>query len=175
MTIWHCNLAVSLDGRIARPDGSVDDWLTDRFPADNEDFDRFLATVDAILMGRDTYEVVRRSGEWPYPGKPTVVMTTRPLDDAPPEVSPRRGDLAAVVGEMEAAGYGRVWIEGGGKLVRDMIRLGKLDVLELAVIPIILGEGIPLFPDGTVETTLRLETAKPWMVDAVHLVYRRVD
>ncbi len=129
MTIWHCNVAVSLDGRIARPDGSVDDWLVDKYPSDNDDFAEFLNTIDAILMGRDTFDVVSRSKEWPYAGRPTMVMTNRILSEAPEEVSTRPGDLGVVVKEMENAGYKRVWIEGGGKLVRDMIGLEKLDIL----------------------------------------------
>ena len=83
-TIWHCHIAASLDGKIARPDGSVDDWLAADHPAEDFGFDAFLAGVDAILMGRGTYEAVRRFGDWPYPGKPTVVLTTRPLDDPAP-------------------------------------------------------------------------------------------
>ena len=77
-TICHCHIAVSLDGKIARPDGSVDDWLAADYPAEDFGFDAFLAGVDAILMGRGSYEAVRRHGDWPYPGKPTTVMTTRP-------------------------------------------------------------------------------------------------
>jgi len=173
MTIWHCNLAVSLDGKLARPDGSVDDWLTQDYHPDNAEFREFLSSVDAILMGRDTYDVIRRYGDWPYPGKPSVVLTHRPIADAPEEVATRSGDLAAIVAEMEAAGHGRIWIEGGGKLVRDMLALGKLDILELVIIPIILGDGIPLFPDGTKETRLTLDTAKPWVKGAMHLIYRR--
>src|SRR3954471_2038960 len=76
-TIWHCHIAVS-------PDGSVDDWLAADYPAEDFGFDAFLAGVDAILMGRGTYDAVRPFGDWPYPGKPTVVLTARPLDDPPP-------------------------------------------------------------------------------------------
>lgn len=173
MTIWHCNAAVSLDMKLARPDGSVDDWLVADYPPENIGFEAFLASVDAILMGRATYEAVLRYGAhaWPYPGKRTLVMTSRPLDGAPPEVAVR-ADLAAAVAELEAS-CGRVWIEGGGLLLRDMMRLGKLDVLELAVIPIVLGDGIPLFPPGTPELNLALEQARPWIKDALHLIYRR--
>ncbi len=172
MTIWHFHAAISLDGKLARPDGSVD-WLADYPPDDALGFTQFIESVDAILMGRGTYEAVRDLGDWPYPHKPTVVLTNRPLADAPPLVKRRRGDLAAVVTEMEKTGYRKVWVEGGGVVVRDMTALGKLDVLELAVIPIVLGDGIPLFPEGTGEMTLVLETAKPWIKGAVHLVYRR--
>lgn len=172
MTIWHFHAAVSLDAKLARPDGAVD-WLANYPPDDALGFTQFLASADAILMGRSTYEAVRRLSDWPHPDKPTIVLTNRPLNDAPPKVEARSGDLAPIAAGMEKAGYRRVWIEGGGVVVRDMIALGKLDVLELAVIPIVLGDGIPLFPDGTGEMTFVLDVAKPWIKGAVHLVYRR--
>lgn len=125
-------------------------------------------------MGRGTYDAVLRIGDWPHPDKPTIVLTNRPLHGAPPRVEARNGDLASVVREMERAGYGKVWMEGGGVVIRDMLAIGKLDILELAVIPVVLGDGIPLFPEGTDETRFVLESAKPWIKGAMHLVYRRV-
>ncbi len=64
MTIFHCHIAVSLDGRIARPDGATD-WLMDQAPPEEFGVDAFMAGVDAILMGRGTYDAVRAMGEWP--------------------------------------------------------------------------------------------------------------
>jgi dihydrofolate reductase len=172
-TIWHCHVAMSLDGRIARPDGSVEDWLAADYPAEDFGFDEFMATVDAILMGRATYEAIRQLGDWPYPGKPTTVMTTRPLDAPPREVQARSGDVAAVAAELEGLGRRRVWIAGGGQILRAMMAIGKLDVLEMALIPTVLGDGIPLFPPGTGGMDLRLLGCEAKPKGALHLVYAR--
>ncbi len=168
-TIWHCHVAMSLDGKIARPDGSFD-WL-ERYPPQEFGFDALMAGIDAILMGRDTYEVVRGFGAWPYGDKATIVMTHRSLLDAPPLVEARSGDLATVAAELEARGYRRVWIEGGAQVIRGMIAAGKLDVLEMAIVPIVLGDGIPLIAPGTPELKLTLKSCEPRSGGALHLVY----
>jgi dihydrofolate reductase len=172
MTVFHCHIAVSLDGRIARPDGATD-WLMDQAPPEEFGVDAFYAGVDAILMGRGTYDAVRAMGEWPYPGKRVVVVTHRALDDAPEGVEARAGDLAAIVAAMEAQGLGRVWVEGGGEIIRQMIAIGRLDVLEMGVMPRVLGAGIPLFPEGTPDTRWRLVSCATRSGGALHLVYER--
>ncbi|WP_237216346.1 dihydrofolate reductase family protein [Falsiroseomonas oryziterrae] len=170
-TFWHCHIAVSLDGRIARPDGSFD-WL-EPYPAEEFGIEAFLAEVDAILMGRGTYDVVRGAADWPYAGKDVVVVTNRPLQEAPDRVTARGGDIAAIAAEMEARGYRRVWVEGGGQVIRQVLAIGKLDRLEMAVIPRVLGAGIPLFPQGTPETALRLVSCVPRAGGALHVIYDR--
>ena len=87
----------------------------------------------------------------------------------------RSGDVAAVAAELEARGYRRVWIEGGGQIIRAMIAIGKINVLEMAVIPIILGDGIPFIPQGTGELKLRLVRCETKAKGALHLVYERMD
>jgi dihydrofolate reductase len=168
-TIWHCHIAMSLDGKIARIDGSFD-WL-ERYPPQEFGFDALMADIDAILMGRDTYEVVRGFGEWPYADKETIVMTRRPLVGAPPAVERRSGDLGVVAAELEARGYRRVWIEGGAQVIRGMIAAGKLDVLEMAIVPIVLGDGIPLISPETPELKLTLKSCEPRSGGALHVVY----
>lgn len=171
-TIWHCHIAVSLDGKIARADGSFD-WL-EGHPAEEFGIEPFMKSIDAILMGRDTYDVMRGLGEWPYGEKSTIVMTNRPLVDPPQRVEARSGDLAVVAAELEARGYARVWVEGGAQVIRGMIAAGKLDVLEMAIVPIILGDGIPLISPGTPELKLALKSCEPRSGGALHVVYEAV-
>jgi dihydrofolate reductase len=169
--IWHCHIAMSLDGKIARSDGSFD-WLMP-YPPQEFDIDAFHAETDAVVMGRDTYEIERGMGEWPHPGKPTYVVTSRPLVDPPPLVEARSGDLEALADELERRGCRKVGVEGGGQLIRGLIAIGKLDVLEMAIIPLVLGDGIPLFPPATPELPLRLVKCEPKAGGALHLVYEK--
>jgi len=171
-TIWHALLAVSLDGKIARTDGSVD-WLAD-FPAEDFGFEAFLSGVDAIVMGRASYDKARRLGEWAYAGKPTVVLTGRPIVDAPPGVEAKSGDLAALATEIDGRGYGRVWVFGGGRTIAGLMAANRLDVLELGLIPLVLGAGIPLFPPETPPAAFALDCSEAaGSQGGVRLIYRR--
>jgi dihydrofolate reductase len=168
--IWHCHLATSLDGKIARADGSFD-WLAP-YPPQEFGIDAFHAELDAVVMGRDTYEIERGMGEWPH-DKPVFVVTSRPIESAPPLVEARSGGLLTVADELDGRGYRKIGVEGGGQLIRGLIAIGRLDVLEMAIIPLVLGDGIPLFPAGTPELPLTLVKCEPKSGGALHVVYRR--
>ena len=170
-TVWHCHVAMSLDGMIARADGSFD-WLMP-YPPQEFGIEAFHAGSDAVVMGRATYEIERAMDPWPHAGKRVLVVTSRPIDDAPDLVEARSGDLPALAAELEQGGCHRIAVEGGGQLVRGLIAIGKLDVLEMALIPLVLGSGIPLFPPGTLELPLRLVSCQPKSGGALHLVYAR--
>lgn len=170
----HCHIATSLDGRIARADGSVDWLLEGAPPPEAFGFEAFYAGIDAILMGRGTYEAVRAMGDWPYPGKPVMVVTTRPLEDTPAGVEIIGGGVEAAVAALESRGHARIWAEGGGRLLRGLMAIGRLDRLEMAVVPLVLGEGPMLFPPGTVETRFRLVEARTVEGGCLHLVYDRI-
>ncbi len=163
--------AMSLDGFIAREDGSVD-WL-EAFPANADfDFDSFLASLDGIVMGRESYEVARRHGGWEYGALPAVVATHRPVDDLPPNVRAMAGtpaELLEAVGAMGAEK--RVWLFGGGSLVTQFVAAGLLDVVETGIIPVLLGRGLPSF-GAPAETWLDLEFARGLGNGAIHARYR---
>jgi len=169
--IWHCHVAMSLDGMIACADGSFD-WLMP-YPPQEYGIEAFATSVDAVVMGRATYDIERAMEPWPHAGKPVFVVTSRPLGEAPPLVEGRSGDLQALAHELERRGCRRIAVEGGGQLVRGLIAIGKLDVLEMALIPLVLGNGIPLFPPGTPELPLRLVSCQQKSGGALHLVYAR--
>ena len=163
---------MSLDGKIARIDGSFD-WLMP-YPPREFDIDAYHAKIDAVVVGRDTYEIERGMGEWPH-NKPVFVVTSRPIEGAPPLVEARSGDLLALADELAGRGYRKIGIEGGGQLIRGLIAIGRLDVLEMAIIPLVLGDGIPLFPAGTPELPLTLVKCEPKSGGALHVVYKKAD
>ncbi len=154
-------VAASLDGYIADADGGVD-WLPQDESQDYGDYGyaQFYAGVDALAMGRRTYDQVLSFGEWPYSGKSTYVFTSRPPDANPHEVQFVRDDPAEFARSV-AAGYdGVVWLVGGGNLAERFRRAGLIDEYLVFVIPVILGAGIPLFDGDAPLTELSLiETA----------------
>ncbi len=162
-------LAASLDGFIARTNGGLD-WLA-RVEASGEDygFAAFLASVDAIAVGRGTYDAVLAFAEWPYAGKRVVVLTHRPA-------APRRDETFAsgtpgeVMSALEAAGARRVYVDGGAT-VSAFLRAGLLDDLTLSVVPVVLGEGIRLFQPPLPERALALRDARSFPSGLVRLRY----
>lgn len=148
-------IAASLDGFIADAGGGVD-WLpTGDADADGDGGDdcgyaEFYGAVAALIMGRRTYDQVRQFGDWPYPGKPVYVFTTRPPDDAPPAgVRFIQTDAVAFVRTV-ASQYdaGPIWLVGGAYLANQFRTAGLIDEYRIFVIPVILGRGIPLFGGG---------------------------
>jgi dihydrofolate reductase len=141
-------LACSLDGFIAAPDGSVA-WL-ETFSGDYG-YAGFLAGVGALVMGSRTYEQVLGFGAWPYGGRPCFVASSRALPvPAGADVRLRAGgDLEALAAEARTAAEGRaVWLVGGAALGRSMLDAGVVDTLDLALMPVLLGDGVPLFVPG---------------------------
>jgi dihydrofolate reductase len=138
-------VAASLDGYIATPDGGVA-WLAP-FEAAGEDYGyaAFYASVDALLLGSRTYEQVCTFDPWPYPGKPCRVFSRRPLAPARPEVTVTARSPRQVAAELEACGIRRAWLVGGGQLAAAFRAEALITEYIVAVIPVVLGAGIPLF------------------------------
>lgn len=142
-------IATSVDGFIAREDGSVD-WLPTGEGAGGEDYgyQDFMNSVDALVMGRNTYEMVLSfGGAWPYGEKPVVVLTTQQLDipeNISNTVSVLSGSPSEVVQRLAERGYQHLYIDGG-KTIQGFIRAGLIQTLIITRIPVLLGSGLPLF------------------------------
>lgn len=166
--LFRVYIAVSLDGYIATPDGGVA-WL-EPFQAEDFGYRDFFATIDAIVMGRKTYEQVRGFGDWPYVGKQTLVLSSRPLADLPANTRVACGGVRDLTRDLKTAG-GDVWIHGGAQTIRACLDHDLIDRLELYVIPVLLGDGLPLFPRSDRQARLTLKESHAFPGGVVKLVY----
>ena len=137
-------IATSLDGFIAREDGAID-WLPT--VAEDHGYDALMATVDALVMGRHTYEVVRTFGEWPFGGTRVVVLSSRGVD-IPAEIADRvetmSGSPAEVVVRLAERGIEHIYVDGGVTIQR-FLDDGLISRMIITRVPILIGRGIPLF------------------------------
>ncbi len=149
MPTGHVFIATSLDGYIARPSGAID-WLVEGWPEVGHDygFAEFMETVDGMVMGRGTFDKVKTFDTWLYK-KPVVVMSrTLRNEDIPSELGGKvrlsDAEPAQLMAELDREGWKRVYVDGG-KIIQSFLRDGLIRDFVLTRIPVLLGEGIPLF------------------------------
>jgi len=147
-------VGISVDGFIARSDGSFD--FLDAGGNEPHGFEEFWASVDALVMGRKTYETALSFGTWPYGRKPVFVLSTQPLASAPrgAVVEHVSGDPRAIVAQLEARGIQHAYVDGGLTIQR-FLEAGLIDRLTITRVPVLIGTGIPLF--GPLSRDLKLE------------------
>lgn len=174
------HMAASLDGFIARKDGSVD-WLetSDEF-ADGHSLDpqfveAFLETIDCYVMGSRTYETAVRfetqGFDWPYGDKPTFVLTNRELPRVRDTVEFCSGDLAQFVNGRLRSRFRTIWFVGGGMVSSECLRLGLADEVRYSILPILIGEGIRFFEGLDSDIALHLAEVKAYKSGMVELCY----
>ena len=164
-------VGISLDGYIARPDGSVD------FLFMTKDFSMapFFKTIDAALMGRKSYEVAMKMGGFGYWRKMKFYVFSRTL---PP--GERDGCIftsespAKVMADIRKLPGKDLWLMGGGDLARQALIADLVDELHLGVVPVLLGEGIPLFPGGFPQRDFALLENNTYSRGLIELKYRRL-
>ncbi len=147
-------IATSLDGYIARADGRLD-WLP---PGGGEEhgYDAFMATVDALVIGRKTYETVLVFPAWPYGEKSVFVLSSRPLAPPPAGAKVERmdGTPAEIIARLDMRGFRHAYVDGG-VTVQGFLRAGLVQRLVITRIPVLIGEGIPLFGPLDADVPLR--------------------
>jgi dihydrofolate reductase len=147
-------VGASVDGFIARRDGGLD-WL----PAGGGEphgYDEFIASVDAIVIGRNTFETVLTFGAWPYGDQRVVVLSSRPVDLSVVRggvVEQMGGAPAEIVSRLAATGAHHLYVDGGITIQR-FLRAGLVDRLVVTRVPVLIGDGIPLF--GSLPHDVRL-------------------
>jgi dihydrofolate reductase len=164
-------LGISIDGYIARLDGTFD------FLFMPKDFSmaEFFASIDTGIMGRKTYEVAKAQGESGFGPKIKTYVLSRTLPSGEREgmtfvnVSPQT--LAEEIRQYKGKD---IWLMGGGEIARDFLKADLVDELHLGVVPVLLGEGLPLFPSGFPQRNFELMESKTFSRGLISLKYKRV-
>ena len=168
-------IAMSLDGFIADTDGSIS-WLdpfNEALTADGGDggYGEFIAPVDAVLMGRTTYDQIMGWG-WPYEDRPCYLLTRN--NSATCENIAASGNIDTLHRAITAAGHKRVWIVGGGQTQRAAMDAGLFDSMQVFVMPTLLGKGLPCFASGP-QHTLTLTSSEQLPGGIMHINYTFKD
>ncbi|HVT40668.1 MAG TPA: dihydrofolate reductase family protein [Gemmatimonadaceae bacterium] len=174
------HMVASLDGFIARKDGSVD-WLetSDEF-LDGDTLDpgfveAFLKTIDCYVMGSRTYETAvkfeAKGAGWAYGDKPTFVLTRRELPRIRDTVEFHSGDLAQFVNGRLRPMFRTIWFVGGGALSAECLRLELADEVRYSILPIVIGDGLPFFEKLDRDIALHLAEVRAYRSGMVELRY----
>lgn len=161
-------IASSLDGYIARKNGDVD-WL---FTDADYGYAEFLASIDAILMGHNTYRQVLTFGEFPYKDKLNYVFTRQSGLHNDENVEYVSGNIEAFIRNLKAQKGGNIWLIGGSQVIDVILRANLVDEIILSIHPIILGSGIPLFVEQEYSHSLELTNTTAYPSGLVQVSYR---
>jgi len=162
-------IAQSLDGFIARPDGRLDFLEQVQLEGEDYGYAQFFGAVDAMVMGRNTLDVVHGFDAWPYEGKRVVVLTHRPLTSKHGEEA-YAGELAPLLERLHAEGVSRIYVDGG-HVIRQFLAAGFVDDLTLSIVPVLLGAGVPLFSAMPRELWLRAIDSRTFSSGLIQVRY----
>jgi dihydrofolate reductase len=147
-------VGTSLDGFIARINGDFD--FLEAGGAEPHGYDEFMATVDALVIGRKTFETVLTFDAWPYGEKPVIVLSSRSLPPARPDavVEHMSGEPAEIWSRLTARGFQHIYVDGGITIQR-FLRAGLIHRVIVTRVPVLIGTGIPLFGSVNHDIVLR--------------------
>lgn len=169
-------VGVSLDGFIARRNGAYDFLPTDG--DDSNGYAEFIATVDALVIGRKTFETVLALSQWPYGNRQVVVLSSRPLDLSRVRgnrVEQMSGDPVEIVSRLSARGFNHAYVDGG-ITVQNFLRAGQIQRIIINRYPVLIGDGIPLFgslPHDVRFRHIATQTLKSGLVKSEYEVIRQ--
>ena len=166
-------IATSLDGFIARKDGSVD-WLSP-YEKGQEDYgyNEFFKKIGTVIMGNATYKQVLTFGDFPYRGKDCFVFTRNKDKHKDENVTFVSESAKDFISQLNSGDNKNIWLVGGASIVDEFLKSDLIDEFIITIIPILLGDGIPLFKGGSNEKKLKLIDAKTFDSGLVQLRYKR--
>ena len=138
-------IGTSVDGFIARPDGALDFLPPDG--GEPHGYNEFFASVDALVIGRKTFETVLAFPEWPYGSKLVIALSSQPLDLSKAHgarLEQMQGSPREIVSKLQGRGIQHIYVDGG-VTVQRFLRAGLIQRLIITRVPVLIGEGIPLF------------------------------
>ena len=166
------HIAASVDGYIARADGDID-WLTSRpAPKGFYGMNAFMKTIDTLVMGRATYEAGLRLGGTFDPKRPTFVFSRGPAPaEVPAGVEFVSGAIEPFVERLRERPGKDIWLMGGGELIASFLDAQAIDEFVVSVVPVFIGDGIPLVARRPRLVQLRLQSVEPFDDGLVQLRY----
>ena len=165
-------IGTSVDGFIARPDGALD--FLPVGGGESHGYDEFMAGVDALVIGRKTFETVLSFAEWPYGTKRVVVLSSQPLDLSKVRggiVEQMAGDPAEIVSRLAATGAHHIYVDGGITIQR-FLQAGLIERLVITRVPVLIGKGIALFGTLLHDIQLRHVATQQYESGLVKTEYR---
>jgi dihydrofolate reductase len=165
-------LGISLDGYIARPDGAVD-FL---FMPKDYSMAPFFATIDTAIMGRKTLDAALKmgGGSFSSPSIATYVFSHSKPPGERDSLTFVNESPVAFVRKLRKRPGKNIWLMGGGELARDFLKADLVDELYIGMVPVLLGEGIPLFPSGFPQRNFSLIENKTYSKGMIALRYQRI-
>ena len=168
--------AMSIDGYLAREDHRLD-WLIGTEGEEETNYDDFYASVDTLIMGRNTYEQVLMLSpdEFPYEGKTCYIMS-HTLQDSLKGTDIIREDILSFVKKLKNEKGQHIWLVGGGALLQTLIQAGLVDELFLQIVPVMIGRGIPLFSPMDLESRFSLQEVQQYkQIAEMHFILKEED
>jgi dihydrofolate reductase len=162
------NVAMSLDGYISGPNGEAD-WIV---PDPEVDFAALWAQFDTGLMGRKTYDVAKtRLGEGAFSGMKVSVVSRTMRQSEYPKIGVISELTRERVGDLRDRATKDIWLFGGGELFLSLLEMGEVDMVEVSVMPVLLGAGVKLLPNTAAQIKLKLSSQKVYRSGIVSLAY----
>ncbi len=161
-------IACSLDGYIAGPNEEID-WL---FSDNDYGYSEFYASIDTTLNGYKTYEKTLSFGEFPYTGKKNYVFTRQSNRPEHEQIQYIQGDIVAFTRNLKQQQGKDIWLVGGGEIISILYNYKLIDEYIIAIHPIILGNGIPLFVDLKIRQDLQVADCKSYPSGLVQIFYQ---